>query len=441
MSDTTAVLTSSEGDTTARISYRPSRSTVNLGLAALVDQSVFSLGNFASTVIVGKFAGDTELGIYALAMATVYLATAFQRALVAAPYTVQVQRLTGERRSERRGSALVQVLIVTTILCLLVATLRAVGLVQLGDFRVSALLLVALTASWGLRDFWRRILFADLRFGEALALDGLVVGAQLSLLAYYTSNQLLSATTALQAVIWPSAISSLAFFLFRRRQFRISATRLSSDFRASWRYGRWSTLTEGIFAGQELAIQALLAASSSFATTGVYAACMSIVKLTNPLVYAIGNLVGPRTAQTLHQEGPRKLATGVNRVAWFVAASMAAYLVVVFVAGGLMMEMLYGSAYADKHWLLVILSLAAAFTALGMAPAKGISAMEKPQLNLIANATGFAVVIVAAWLSFPAYGVYGVATSILAGAAICCLCKWVLFRAFLVRYPRASEGV
>ena len=167
---------------------------------------------------------------------------------------------------------------------------------------------------------------------------------------------------------------------------------------------------------------------------------MSIVRLINPLVQAIGNFVGPHSARTLQEGGMQKLVAGIGKVSKLMLVAMLAYLVVILIGGRFAMDVLYGAEYADQPSLLIILSLAAAVAAIGMAPAKGISAMEMPQLNSLANFLGFVVVVSGAWFSFASYGVVGVACAILSGALACAVAKWYLFHRIARQQSSESTG-
>ena len=322
MSDSFALPSASDSASAEVSASRAARSTIGNGLQAIVDQFIFSLGNFAAAVIIGRMAGAQQLGIYSLTMSIVFIAAAVQRALVAAPYTVQVQRLDEVARRTRRGSALVQAIAIGGLLCIVLALTADLFLDGDTRARVTLAVLAGTAASWGLRDFCRRILFADHHFTEAVIFDAAVVALQIGCLLAFAWHDQLSASTALLSIVLSSGVVTLCWLMMRRTNFSIESTRLLPDVQASWQFGRWAATSEATFAGQDFAIQALLATSSSFATTGIYAACMSIVRLINPLVQAIGNFIGPHSARSLHQGGVPKLAGGVRRVTRLMVPAM-----------------------------------------------------------------------------------------------------------------------
>src|SRR4051812_40178661 len=78
------------------------------GGLALVAQALVSGMNFGTSLLVGRFAGPDELGVYSLGFTLVVVAMSFQDSLVSSPYTVYGNRLEGEDRSRLAGAALAQ---------------------------------------------------------------------------------------------------------------------------------------------------------------------------------------------------------------------------------------------------------------------------------------------------------------------------------------------
>ena len=65
---------------------------------AVFDQALVSGGNFAATVLIGRFAGPHELATYALGFAVLILVGTVHESLAMAPYTVLWDRGWKERR-------------------------------------------------------------------------------------------------------------------------------------------------------------------------------------------------------------------------------------------------------------------------------------------------------------------------------------------------------
>src|SRR6185369_17376806 len=74
---------------------------------SVVDQAVVSGTNFATSVLLGRFAVQEELGVYYLALSVIYFARGIQEQLVSAPYMIYCSRKRGRELEEYAGSSLV----------------------------------------------------------------------------------------------------------------------------------------------------------------------------------------------------------------------------------------------------------------------------------------------------------------------------------------------
>ena len=58
------------------------------GVVALFDQSLVSITNFATALLIGRVCGKPELGVYTLAWTLLSMVTELSGALITTPYTV-----------------------------------------------------------------------------------------------------------------------------------------------------------------------------------------------------------------------------------------------------------------------------------------------------------------------------------------------------------------
>src|SRR5262245_49170720 len=79
---------------------------------SVVDQAVVSGTNFATSVLLGRFALQEELGVYYLALSIIYFARGIQEQIVSAPYMIYCGRKEGRELAEYAGSSLVHQFVV-----------------------------------------------------------------------------------------------------------------------------------------------------------------------------------------------------------------------------------------------------------------------------------------------------------------------------------------
>ena len=247
--------------TTASVSARWSWiKEIGLGVSArksywsLADRLIVSGTNFLTVVLVGRFCGMSDLGIFALAWTILLTINVVQEALVLSPYTVFLGRY--ESSSQRRAFAAVAMIhhflivgfaALTVLSVVLVGYLLSIwqigGLPASGIFpdycRVGWFLLLAVPG-FAFREFVRRYLFAQLHTGRVFVLDGVVAFIQilcLGLLLFYGS---LSPSTALVAITFATTIPGICWFVWYRAEFdfgHLENVRTAGI--KHWKFGRW----------------------------------------------------------------------------------------------------------------------------------------------------------------------------------------------------------
>ena len=106
------------------------------GALSLVDQTISSATNFATSVIIGRLGSRAELGLYVLALGVAYLLRSVQEQIITIPYRTYCHRRSGRSLAAYTGSVLVHqfALSAAAMLGLSVAILLAPRLCLSADF-------------------------------------------------------------------------------------------------------------------------------------------------------------------------------------------------------------------------------------------------------------------------------------------------------------------
>jgi len=218
-----------------------SKPTLRKGLITLVNQGVVSATNFLTGVVIGRTCTKDEFGLYMLGFSIVLFALDLQVSLVSTPYMIYRPRLRGEDLHLYKGSSLLHQIVLSLALMAVLASWG--GAVSLG-FGPPGLepVLFALVAVIGfimLREFVRRVCFADLRMEIVLFFDICVALLQvggLLLLAYY---QVLSADRAYWVIGGACGLAGLGWILLNRKTFVVRTSRSLQDLKLNWTFGKW----------------------------------------------------------------------------------------------------------------------------------------------------------------------------------------------------------
>jgi O-antigen/teichoic acid export membrane protein len=395
------------------------RTAAHWGLA-LFDQAAVSGSRFLITIIVGRAAGPVGLGRYAVAFYVLVLLGCMQEALLTTPYAICAPRL--RRRS--RGAlfdgivALHGVLIAVVILLGIAAT-ALVWLIAPAEDTLSMTVALAVAAPLSLSwEFVRRMLLAQLQIAHAAIIDVVAGCLQIAALAALASAGELSGTRALMIVGIGCALPALAYLwrLVPRRRPR----HLRLYWQRNWQLGKWIMGSQMMRALSSVIPIWLLAALAGDPAAGVFAACVSIPMISNPFIFAIGNLLMPKAAHALGSGG----AAGVLRLVLAATAASAAVLVplglALFFAGEWILELVYGARYAGHGPTLAVLGLCPMIWAATSALACGQAALRQTKASFVATICGILVCTVAIAALASSWQVLGAALGLLAGSATMC---------------------
>src|SRR6266700_6055382 len=220
------------------------RKWMSRGLFAVIDQGLISGSNFALGVLLARWLGPTEYGVYALAFATFLLLSLVHHALLLEPMSVFGGSAYRSGLPRYLGLLLwIQVLIGSVSFSVLAGAAFVVRAAGVGSQFAPALLGIAFAAPavlvlW----FARRGLYLEYlsRFSAFGAL--IYAGVLFAALRILYRSWKVSALSAF-IVMGAAALIASTFLLVRIRpqlrhmQFRTELTEVG---RQHWRYGRWA---------------------------------------------------------------------------------------------------------------------------------------------------------------------------------------------------------
>jgi O-antigen/teichoic acid export membrane protein len=400
------------------------------GTLSVADQSIASGVNFLTNVLIGRICGPAELGIYALGFSLVVICYSVLQSLISIPYSVFAARLHGRPRAEYAGAVLVHYVLFSLLAAL--AMLGGAAAVAAGlkprELLPVLCVLAATVPFILLREFARRVCFAHLHTARALAIDiaaavfqaaGLLLLIWAGKLSAVTATLLVGLACAAPAVIW--LVANRKSFVVRRDNFATVA-------RQNWTFGGW------MFAGGLLVdfssstmVLWILTFTVDRAAAGVFAATATLVRVCNPFISGIAQMLVPKVAEAYGREAEQ----GARRVVWktsaFLGITMGAFWVALFFGGQAAVNLLYGSKYAGYEHVILILALSALASALTLAPAAGLQVLQRPAIIFKADVVQAIVTLVVAGGLVVHCGVLGVVYGLLAGQVVGLAIQWASF--------------
>jgi O-antigen/teichoic acid export membrane protein len=397
-------------------------------LLALADQAIVSGTSFAMIWLVKRMSDDAGLGRYSLGLSILALAAVAHSSLILSPYTFFVHQVQEERRRGLAGSVLALHLLVTLALIALCVPLVALAqaLVNPGTAALAWALLIAAVGVL-LREFARKVLLAEWQVITLLVVDGSVAALQLAAVAALARGDWLGAATGhLAAGVAAGAVGAAWLFL-ARRQFRLVAAEVRSDWQRGFHFGKWVCADQGLMVASAYLAHWVLVALLGVEATGRFAVCLIVIQLANPILFGMGNILEPAAARAVARGG----VAGLRRYAASTTAMLGAVFGVLAITFALLgpafIRLAFRADFEDLTLTVAILALQIFIFALAVGYHLGLRAVQRSELNVVIGLAGFLVTLFAALIGVRTLGVVGAALAMLAGNLTIWLGRWLAF--------------
>jgi O-antigen/teichoic acid export membrane protein len=403
--------------------------SIGKALLTVIDQGVASVANFATQIIIGRYCLPAEFGLYLLGFSIVIFSINTQNSLITSSYVVFSPRKEGEEFTVYSGSALMHQLGLAGFImfCLAVAAICFfAGPGTEGLDRVIGVLVVAIFFVL-LKEFARQVSFARLHTHIALLIDSCAAAVQIGGLLLLAYTGLLRADRAFMLAGAGSAAAGGIWLISRRHIFRPVRGRILRDLRHNWRFSRWIFAMNFAYMGSMLSYPWIITWFHGPDETGIFAACNVVVLLTNPFLLGMSNFLGPKAAHAWTARGVPGVKNVVNKATLFFCVTMIGFCLLMVVAGGLMLRILYGDTYTAHKLTVIVLSCSQLAWSFTVPVNFALNAIERPDvafkslaLSLVCTGT-FGL-----WLTGE-LGALGAACGMLAGNALACIYTRVIF--------------
>ena len=325
---------------------------------ALADQSVVSATNFLTNVILARFMGLREFGIFALAWMSVLFVNSIQYALVVSPMMSVGPKQEKEARSSYYGAVLLQELVLVSVCFVVVyAGLRLVGdHIRHVDVGYLAIPLAISAFAYQAQDFFRRYFFATMQGRRAFLDDALSYLTQLPILVVLHRIHRLNSVTALWAMAGTSLLGLVVGWLWYERV-TFHRTRIKSVITQHWKIARWLTASAILqwTSGNLFVVAAPVYYGA--AAAGVLKASQNLMGATHIWFQGLDNVVPPEAARRLHEGGVRRMLAYVRSVLFKWGGLTLVFALVMGAAPSFWLRLIYGPQMAQYGYVLRLYAL------------------------------------------------------------------------------------
>jgi len=404
--------------------------TNNVNISLLVDQGIVSAANFVTGLLIGRICSKEQFGLYMLGFTIITFVINFQGALITTPYTIFIPRLEGVVRSQYTGSTLVHQLGLSILVVLFLAITGAflsLGLGPTGLLSVINSLIFTITFIL-LWDYARHVCLATVKIRAVLVLDSCVAFLQIGGLLLLAYLGLLSAAHAYWAISIACGIATLSLLISLRREFAVRFAQTMSDFKVNFSTGWWIFASGMLWTFKTSLYPWLLAGFHGTVSTGVWAACVGIVALCNPLLLGLQNSFGPKIAHAYtveEMEGFRRFSL---QTATLFGGLIAPFCVVFILFGGPLLTGIYGSKYTGNGFIVSILALNLLISAPAVPLSRALFTIGRADIDFKINLITLLCTLSVGIFLVKAYGIIGAAYGLLLSNVMCFVFKYISIR-------------
>lgn len=408
----------------------------------LCDQMLVSGTSFLTTVLIGRILGKSQLGLYVLAYSVVIVLLEVQNSLIASPYTINRPRLNAASQAAHTGNALalsIGLSALATIVLLIINSTFPGGL-GLSELKPPFLSLALIAAPILVKEFGRRVCFAHLNTRGVLLIDVTATVIQVGGLLLLMSLGSASVCGVYLLIAAASGTAAVMWLLTWRRRTAVTSSGPLVMLRETWSFGMWVlTGNLALVLSQQL-YPWYLAWLRGPDAAGAFAACAGLLALINPLVSAVGNYLGPITANA-HLRGGRELSRVVRQASVLLFLVVGVFCAVMIFEGSRLLLVLYGTGYRVDPYIFAILAASVLASTCTLALGFGFWAVGRPDINLKINLVSTITAVSIGPALVGTYGLVGAAYGLLAANTAVSLLRLLLLRRVLHRRQFNSDAI
>ena len=399
----------------------------------LLDQAIVSGGNFMLGILLTRFLGLEQYGIYTLLWMVLLVALSLNHAFITQPL------LSLGPQEKNQASYLNHLLWLQIMFATLACGISFLALL-FGEFlglsipHGNILLVLPLVIfTHLLYDYFRKRYFLQQQFNKALLMDMLLYGIQLIALCFLAFRQMLSVGNCLLVVlVAQTVIVSLGLAQFLK--FSIERQGFKSVFFRHLDYSKWLMGTAILqwFSGNFFLIAG--AGILGAVAVGVVRMVQNVLGLTHILFLAMENIVPVRAAQQLNQAGVKPMIQYLKSSTTYASMLVGSVLLGLCLFAPFILKILYGAQYMQHSPIVMAFCGIYVFVFLGYPLRIALRTMEITKPIFIAYVVATIFSLVAAYPMIENWGMSGLLLGFLITQMISLIIYFWYFRNTISEY-------
>ena len=398
-----------------------SRLFLRRGILSILDQGMVSVTSFVTLVLIGRWGGDEQLGIYSIVFTLLWLAASMPNALIWAPFTVRMPKLKVDEQKRLESSIAWH----TTVFCIFMFGPTLLTLAWMTNLTpwlgLSSFVYVA---GMTLREHQRRVRMVHLDMAGLLLLDASVCFFQVASFALFYYWGGVNAISVMLSHGLLAGLPVIAIFL-RTGAHRIGISWAWSDWLTHWQSGRWLAGAALVNAASEAFVRLAIASVLGMQGLGQFTAAFSLPMVANPLVISLSNVLRVNMARdAINDSGKQwKQSFWKNQVGCAVLALLLFGMIAGL--GGFGAPITFGTKFDGLAIPILTICVGLAISMMCIPSEIALTSMGQTKILIWASIARFAVVLAIAWPAIHAFGIMGGGVVISVGFAIVLLIQLI----------------
>ena len=385
---------------------------------AILDQGVVSATSFFTMLTVSRACGAESLAYFSLGMTFFLVSTSLQLAFVA-PYTLLIRSSSITDKKAFAGSAFLgsifSALSAMIITALLYPAFLFSGVVP--GFEKLIVVVLLFSPFSILRDFARKVSFANMMMSTALRLDIAVAILQVAALSILSQQGLLTPANGLVVVGCACALPACYWIASNRTQFRLHFESVTGHLKTMWRLGKWILLENFLAIAGAYAVHWMLILMLDPESTGLFAACFLIVNLSSPFLQGMGNIIAPSFAAV--SESPKLLHRRYSQTTLLILLPMILFVVSCYLFGEFGISLVIKeTSNLGLGMIVALLAFRAMIGVISITTHHALIALQAPEGSFWCTLCGLGTVIGVGIFLIPKHGIYGGVLAMIAGTTV-----------------------
>jgi O-antigen/teichoic acid export membrane protein len=385
--------------------------------------------NFITGILLARYLGLSEFGVFTLVWMAVLFASSLQFAFISAPMMSIGPKQATDEAPGYYGAVLSQQVVFAVLSFVFLYVGVKVSGYFFPDWQVQhlALPLASVAFAFQMQDFIRRYFFTNNRGRAAFVNDAISYLGQLGLLIWFFRTARMDSATVLWIIAGTSLVAVLAG-IFSLEHMRWDRAILGSVARRHWHFSKWLTgsalmqWTSGNFF--IVAAGGVLGASA----VGALKAAQNVMGVTHILFQGLENIVPVKAGNYYHQGGSKALVLYLRKVAWAGGLATSAIAAFAVLFPEFLLNLFYGDEFAPYANLLRWYAAVYLVIFIGLPLRSGLRAIEhtRPVFTGYLLTTVFALVVF--YPLVHGLGLLGVMIGLLAMQLIMQAVLWISLR-------------